>query len=177
MELFTFYSTLTGIATLVFQLIFLVGILWMFLDMKGVRGTLEQHGVLAVFIISLIGMVGSLIFSIGFQLPPCNLCWWQRIFLYPIVFLTGGSLFFGIGTKRVVLIQSGILAGIGFLFSLYHSFIQWGLFAEAGTCGAGSVSCTIVDVLKFGYITIPVMCGTLFGLILYSVIHGTWHKK
>lgn len=177
MEFFNFYSSVTGIATLVFQLVLLAGILWMFLDMSKVRGTLEQHGVLAVFLFSLVGMVGSLIFSIGFQLPPCTLCWWQRIFLYPIVFLTGGSLFFKIGTKHAVLVQSGILAGIGFLFSLYHSFIQWGLFAGTGTCGAGSVSCTVVDVLKFGYITIPVMCGTLFALIIFSVLHGTWHKK
>ncbi|MDA1515628.1 disulfide bond formation protein B, partial [Bacillus cereus group sp. TH40LC] len=37
--------------------------------------------------ISLIATCGSLYFSEILGFTPCNLCWYQRIFMYPLIFL------------------------------------------------------------------------------------------
>ncbi len=40
-----------------------------------------------VWILSLVSTMGSLFFSEIMQLPPCVLCWYQRIAMYPIAIL------------------------------------------------------------------------------------------
>ena len=39
------------------------------------------------FIVSLVATLGSLFFSEVMQFIPCSLCWYQRIFMYPLVFI------------------------------------------------------------------------------------------
>lgn len=40
-------------------------------------------------IIALIAMIGSLYASEGLGFYPCELCWYQRIFMYPLVIILG----------------------------------------------------------------------------------------
>lgn len=41
------------------------------------------------WVIALVATVGSLFFSEVMNLPPCVLCWYQRIAMYPLVFVIG----------------------------------------------------------------------------------------
>ena len=74
---------------------------------------------------------GSLYFSEVAHFNPCRLCWFQRIFAYPIVIV----MFFAARRRD----DSGwapamTLAGIGSLVSVYHIAIENGVLAEGGSC-------------------------------------------
>ncbi len=80
------------------------------------------------WLIAVAAIVGSLYFSNVLGLPPCDLCWWQRIFTYPIAVL----LLVGLWRKDANVPYYVIpLAGIGLLFAVYHNLIYEGIIPEA----------------------------------------------
>src|SRR3989344_809707 len=72
-------------------------------------------------LLSFVGSFLTLYYSEVLGIPPCDLCWWQRIFLYPQVFLFGMALW-----KRDSYIAeySIVLSLIGGGFALYHHALQ-----------------------------------------------------
>ena len=44
------------------------------------------------WIIVLLSIAGSLFFSEVMQLPPCVLCWFQRIAMYPLLLIIGAGI-------------------------------------------------------------------------------------
>src|SRR3989338_2063143 len=58
----------------------------------GLQVFLGKYTTVLACLVSLIAVVSSLFYSeiVGFE--PCVLCWWQRIFLYPLVVLFGIAL-------------------------------------------------------------------------------------
>ena len=96
--------------------------------------------------------VGSLIFSEGYGLEPCRLCWYQRIGMYPLVLL----LLIGIvAADRSIWRYTVPLAAAGSLVSIYHLLVQW-TPAETEACQVG-VPCSLRYVEEFGFVTIPFM--------------------
>lgn len=120
----------------------------------------DKWGILIVFIISLTSMSGSLYFSEVIGYIPCVLCWWQRIFMYPLVLISLVGLFKK-STDTITYILP--LSIIGNIISIYHIYVQ---FSGVSTnfCTT-SVACNIKYIEWFGFITIPVLCGTAFLLI------------
>lgn len=104
--------------------------------------------------IALMSMVGSLFFSEIMELPPCKLCWYQRIAAYPLVVVLG------IG---IVLRDSHIktyslpFAVTGLLISIYHNLLYYGFIPEAITPCTEGVPCNAVQLELLGFITIPLM--------------------
>jgi hypothetical protein len=45
--------------------------------------------VACIFVFSLVSSVMTLVYSEIFLQEPCALCWWQRVFMYSIVVLSG----------------------------------------------------------------------------------------
>lgn len=111
---------------------------------------------------SIIAMLGSLYFSEVMNLPPCVLCWYQRIALYPLVVI----LIVGILRKnRDIAMYVLPLSLTGLAISIYHNLLYWGIIPESiAPCMAG-VSCTTKFFEWFGFITIPFL-----GLIAFIVI-------
>lgn len=131
-----------------------------------------------IFIQSLVAMLGSLYFS-NFGDPvgniqkwtffhgdgwynPCNLCWWSRILMYPIVWI---SLWALIRQDRKVVSLIQWISWAGILLSTYH-YLQ-----QKTTLFQGSVFCTLENACSnsqlgyLGFMTIPMMA-----LIAYIVI-------
>ena len=109
-----------------------------------------------------IAMAGSLFFSEVMNLPPCVLCWYQRIALYPIVILTAIGI---IRNDRKTYISVLALALPGLAISIYHNLLYWKILPESvAPCTLG-VSCTTKFFEWFGFITIPFM-----GLVAFTVI-------
>ena len=75
--------TLFGITVIIFLLyqIFLNKFL------KGKFKIKKDNAILYSFLIALTGLLGSLFFSEIAKYDPCNLCWYQRIFMYPLVII------------------------------------------------------------------------------------------
>lgn len=108
-----------------------------------------------IWALAIASIFGSLYFSEIKELPPCNLCWWLRILLYPIAFIMTVAII----RKSFQNIYYEVLALSipASLLSFYHSLLQWGIVKEAQVfCSStAAVPCDKPDFLYFGFITIP----------------------
>lgn len=111
---------------------------------------------------SIIGTFGSLFFSEVMQLPPCVLCWYQRILMYPLVLIIAvGILRRDKGIYQYVL----PLSLTGLLIATYHNMLYYGFIPESiQPCRLG-ISCTTKQIEWFGFITIPLMSLAAFVVI------------
>lgn len=99
-------------------------------------------------LVAAVATAGSLYFSEVMGLTPCDLCWYQRILMYPLVVVLGvATLEDRAAAWRTVLPLS--VAGIG--VSAYHSYIQ---IDPSVTCSVDG-GCTAVLWRGLGVFTIP----------------------
>lgn len=114
------------------------------------------------WLIALIATLGSLYFSEIAGFTPCKLCWFQRIFMYPLSIILGVACF---RNDRKIGLYVLPLTSIGSLISLLHLGEQhFGWFAEICR-GGGGVPCSGRYINWFGFITIPLLAFTAFLLI------------
>ena len=130
--------------------------------------TLHTHALFLSFFVALGAMLGSIFYSEIAHFPPCNLCWYQRIFMFPV------AIILGMGWRwrdRGVFFYSIPLSVIGALFALYHHFIQLGIMPSI-FCSASAVSCVQRFVFERGFVTIPLMSLTAFLLVISFSLFG-----
>ncbi|WP_163971324.1 disulfide oxidoreductase [Oceanobacillus halotolerans] len=111
---------------------------------------------------TLVATLGSLFFSEVMGYTPCELCWIQRIFMYPLVVIYGVALW----KKDISIALPGlILSSIGMIVSIYHYSIQKlpMLQETGGSCG--NVPCNVQYINYGGFITIPFLAGIAFIVI------------
>lgn len=125
-----------------------------------------------------IAMAGSLFFSEVMNLPPCVLCWYQRIAMYPIVVLVAIGI---IRNDQKTYISVLALALPGLAISIYHNLLYWKILPESiAPCMLG-VSCTTKFFEWFGFITIPLMALVVFVIInvlaFISLKKNTYEKS
>lgn len=124
---------------------------------KDIVGFVGRHAIVLSFIAALAAVAGSLFYSNVIGFAPCELCWWQRIFLYPQVII----LFIAWRHRDThVFKYVGTLSLFAFIVSLYQVYIQLGGFSVLPCTAVGS-TCAKVFVNAFGYITIPMMSLTI----------------
>ena len=128
-----------------------------------------RHGLLLAFLASLAASLASLFYSniVGFE--PCELCWYQRIFMYPLAVILGIAYF---NRDNNIFRYAMPLAIIGFIISLYQNGIYYNMGGLSAICdfsGIG-VSCTKRYIFEFGYITIPIMALTAFVLVITLLV-------
>lgn len=130
--------------------------------------TLRQRGVAIAFVVTLGSMVGSLALSEVAGLAPCDLCWYQRMAMYPQVLVLGLALLKKNPTARL---QSLVFSVIGAVIAIYHIFLQLGVQGIVPcSIRALAVPCNQVNFIAFGYVTIPVMSLTAFVLIILALL-------
>ncbi len=122
-----------------------------------------------ILFLSFGGMVASLFYSEIALYEPCVLCWYQRIFMYPLVFLAIAAILYKkakpfLSVYAMPLIFFGLLIGIyQVLAKVIATFTSVNVdkFLPCST-DPGAVSCLTDYFVEFGYVTIPVMSLTLF---------------
>ncbi len=114
------------------------------------------------FVVAFIATTGSLWFSLGLGLTPCDLCWYQRILMYPLVPILAASLI----RRDDVSIYALSLAIPGFTVSLYHNYLQ--LTPAEGLC-TSEIPCSVVQYSIYG-VTIPQMSLSAFSLIIIAFL-------
>ncbi len=130
---------------------------------------IEDNSLLFAFILALLGVIGSLIYSEVFRYAPCNLCWIQRILIYPQVIILGVALY---KKERHIFDYVIGLNLLGVLFATYQYTLQMMNFTGSCPIGLGEVSCFTKEVLQFGYITLPLMSLTLF--VFLTILTLAW---
>lgn len=129
---------------------------------RDVVAQVRGYADLIVLALAGFGSVMTLYYSeiLGFE--PCPLCWWQRIFLYPIVVLFAVAM---VTKDTSVRLYSIVLSILGLGVALYHHALQ--MLPEGSLpCPAEGVSCAKIVFLEFGYVTYPMMAVALFTLII-----------
>jgi disulfide bond formation protein DsbB len=130
----------------------------------------KQSAWLLIFIswiISCLAMGGSLFFSEVMEFPPCILCWYQRIAMYPLVLIFFIGLF---PINKDVFKFSFPLITLGWIVALWHNLLHFGIIKEELSPCREGVACSTVYINWLGFITIPILsllAFSLLGIILY----------
>ena len=128
-----------------------------------------------IFLVSATATLGSLYFSEILKLPPCVLCWYQRIFMYPIAFISAIGIYKKDKNSVVYILA---LSLVGLTVAIYHNLLYYGILPESiQPCTLG-VSCTTRQLDLLGFISIPLMSLAAFVLIsLSSLLYIKMQKK
>ncbi len=133
------------------------------------RDLIARHALGAAAAVTGTAVAGSLYYSESVGFVPCELCWFQRIFAYPLAVILGVALLAhlarsrgrGIAPPADVWVYALPLAAMGLGISAWHTAIQRLPTAGEGACDP-AVPCSAIYVEQFGFITIPVMAGAAF---------------
>lgn len=119
------------------------------------------------WLIAMLATLGSLFFSEIMGLIPCELCWYQRIFIYPLAVM----FLFALHPLDTRVVKYALpLAIIGTLFTLYHSLLFYGLIPEnLQPCRQG-VSCADEGMVLMGILPIPLLSLAAFGMIVVLLL-------
>lgn len=122
----------------------------------------KKYLLYGAWIQAFLALSGSLFFSEIWHLPPCTLCWYQRVFMYPLVLIIP----IGIIRKDKNLPYYVLpLAIIGGVIAFFHNLLYYGVIAESQVpCSAG-ISCTTKFFEWFGFVTIPFLSFLAFVII------------
>lgn len=122
-----------------------------------------------LLLLSLAAVCASLIYQLVYLTPVCELCWWQRISLYPIVVIS----FVGFWKRTIEThVTTAILASLGLFYACYHYYYHFQGFVLGNKlslpCSYGGLmpACTDSPVFVFGFVTIPFMGVMVFGSLL-----------
>lgn len=107
--------------------------------------------------------LGSLFFSEVMELVPCVLCWYQRIFIFPLAII----LLVGLFPLDLKVVRYALpLAIIGLIFTLYHCLLFYGFIPEALQPCSQGISCADDSMVLFGFLPIPLLSLVSFLIII-----------
>lgn len=136
---------------------------------KFARSIRYEQYIALIGAIALTATVFSLVYQLVYETPVCELCWWQRIFLYPVSVISVVALWF---RTRETHVTTGILAAFGFYIACYHYYYHFQGYVLGKTlslpCSYGGLlpACTKSPILVFGFSTIPFLGVMVFGSFL-----------
>jgi disulfide bond formation protein DsbB len=127
-----------------------------------IRSTLWGYELWLAFLVAAVATGGSLFLSEVANFVPCELCWFQRIFMYPLAITTLlAALFNDHRAARYLLPLPVIGAGV----SIYHLLVENGVVEQTQACLVSAPGgCATKWIDKFGYVTIPTLALTAFAL-------------
>ena len=139
------------------------------LALVGVRGPLnalrsgvEGYELWLAFVVASIATGGSLFFSETAGFVPCELCWYQRICMYPLSIVT---LLAALANDRRAARYLLPLPLVGAGISVYHLLVENGVVEQAKACLLSAPGgCATKWINEFGYVTIPTLALTGFAL-------------
>lgn len=116
----------------------------------------------AAWLVATVSTLGALFLSEVMEVAPCTLCWYQRVFMFPLVFVLAVGLF---PPDRRVLRYAAPLVAAGWLVALFHLLLTRGVIPESMTPCTQGIPCSRIEVEWFGFVTIP-----LLSLLSFSAI-------
>lgn len=123
----------------------------------------------AAWLVALASTLGALFIGEVMGQAPCNLCWFQRAFMFPLVIILGVACY---RSDAAAWIYGFLTAVAGGLIAAFHSLLYFGIIPkEIEPCGAGP-SCSSPDMLTLGQVPIPILSllgfTAIIGLLLFA---------
>lgn len=142
----------------------IVGV-WQPLD--ALRRWLWGYELWAAFAVAAIATGGSLFLSDIAHFVPCELCWFQRICMYPLSIIT---LLAAVRNDHGIFLYLLPLPLVGAGVSAYHLLVENGVVGQSTVCRLSAPGgCATKWINEFGYITIPTLAITAF-LLLVTIL-------
>ena len=132
--------------------------------LQSIRDGLGEAALPMAAAVAVVSTLGSLYLSEAAKFIPCELCWFQRIFMYPLAVILTIAAFRKDVSIRIYALP---LAFVGAAISTYHYLIQRFPENVSYECSTG-VSCDAVFVWKFHFLSIPAMAW--IGFITIAVL-------
>lgn len=137
---------------------------------------IHKYGLILAFVVAAGAVLGSFVYSgiIGF--PPCDLCWYQRAFWFPLVVMLGIAAW---RKDRTIISYALVLTALGAIVALNHTWLQASgvSLIPCPAPGPGVVSCEQRYVYEFGYVTLPFMSLTGFAFVGALLAHAQVSKR
>lgn len=121
------------------------------------------------FLIASVATLGSLFFSEVMDFVPCNMCWYQRIFMYPLVLIFLMGILY---PDDKVFKYAMPIVMVGLIFSIYHNLLMFGIIPEAAVPCTNGIPCSTKYISWFGFITIPFLSFIAYISIFILMILG-----
>ncbi|MFZ6005695.1 MAG: disulfide bond formation protein B [Actinomycetota bacterium] len=134
--------------------------------LAAMRQTMTSAGPALAGGVALVAMGGSLWFSEGAHFPPCELCWYQRIAMYPLAVMLPIAAWRGDASVRRYALVIGV---IGLAVSAWHNLIETFPSLDSGSCDPTN-PCTLRWVEGLGFWTIPRMAFVAFSLVIVTLV-------
>ncbi|HEY7536666.1 MAG TPA: disulfide bond formation protein B [Gaiellaceae bacterium] len=140
-----------------------------------VRSAIWGYELWLAFVVAAIATGGSMFFSEVAGFVPCELCWYQRICMYPLSIITLlAAIFEEYGSARLLL----PLPIVGACVSVYHLLIENGVVQESQACQLSAPGgCAAKWINEFGYMTIPTLALTAFLLLLALLLFASFGSQ
>ena len=130
--------------------------------LDSLRRLLWGYELWLAFAVTAIATGGSLFFSEIAHFVPCELCWFQRICMYPLSIVT---LLAALANDHRVARYLLPLPVVGSGISIYHLLVEHRVVGQTQACLVSAPGCCATKwINEFGYVTIPAL--TLTGFIL-----------
>ena len=124
--------------------------------------------------VAVVTVLGSLSYSELAGFLPCELCWYQRIVMYPLALL----LVVGVLRRdKAVFWYAAPFVVIGVPLALYHWLVERVSWFTSSTACSAFVSCNIPYFEKLGYVTLAFMDLSSFLLIGALLMVGRTHDR
>ncbi len=129
--------------------------------------------ILLCFLLALIATLGSLFFSEIMHFVPCSMCWYQRIFMYPLVLIFLIALLY---PDDKTFKYAMPIVSIGLFFAIYHNLLMFKIIPEKIVPCVQGVPCS-TRYLDMGFITIPFLSLLTYALLFVLLFLGNKGKK
>lgn len=130
--------------------------------------------VFTAWLVATASALGAVFLSDVVGIAPCVLCWWQRIFMFPLVLVLAAGLF---PADRTVFRYAFPLVGAGWLVALWHVLLTKGVIAESLSPCTQGIPCSKVDAVWFGFVTIPLLSLAAFSVIAASLLAAFYKSR
>jgi disulfide bond formation protein DsbB len=111
--------------------------------------------------------LGALFLGEVMGYAPCVLCWYQRIFMFPLVFVLAAGLF----PLDPRLVRYAVpLSMAGWLVAAFHLLLVEGFIPEDVSPCVQGVPCSDEQVLWFGFVSIPLLSLAAFTAIIALLV-------
>jgi disulfide bond formation protein DsbB len=127
-----------------------------------VRASVEGYELWLAFLVAAVATGGSLFFSEIAGFVPCELCWYQRVCMFPLSILT---LLIALADDYRAARYLLPLPLAGACVAVYQLLIEHGVVRQPQSCSLSAPGgCATKWINEFGYVTIPAL--TLTGFLL-----------
>ena len=114
------------------------------------------------WMVATIATLGSLFFSEIMDVPICELCWYQRIAMYPLVLILAMGLF---PYDPRAVCTATMLTAVGWLIALFHVLLVAGIIPKNVQPCVQGIPCSETHISWLGFLNVP-----LFSLLTFSLI-------